>query len=357
MEINMKISDNIVTEIIIGRNLLEQLDNLLEDLRPYKIGIVTDPLITRFWLPILKTALDKLNVPLHIITVQRGEKAKTFNTYKKVLKELINFGFTRKSVLIGFGGGSVCDLAGFVASTYMRGVQLILVPTTLLAQVDAAIGGKNGIDYVGKNMVGTFYHPVKIVIDPNLLKTLNKRDYKSGLAEIVKSAIIKDENFFNELEKNVEKVKDPTSDIIEHIIARSVQLKTEIVEMDYKENGLRMILNYGHTIGHALEKNSGFRIRHGYAVSIGMVAEGFIATKVLGLSENAVFRIINLLKSLGLPTKLSSDLKALMNAMGYDKKFWYNKPLMALPKEIGHVELVNVSYEVIEECLKRCAYQ
>lgn len=357
MEINMKISDNIATEIIIRRNLLEQLDNLIEDLRPYKIGIVTDPLIAELWLPILKTTLDKLNVPLHIIIVQRGEKAKTFSTYKKVLKELISFGFTRKSILIGFGGGSVCDLTGFVASTYMRGVQLILVPTTLLAQVDAAIGGKNGIDYIGKNMIGTFYHPVKIIIDPNLLKTLDKRDYKSGLAEVVKSAIIKDENFFNELEKNVEKVNDPTSDIIEYIIAKSVQLKAEIVEMDYKENGFRMILNYGHTIGHALEKNSGFRMRHGYAVSIGMVAEGFIATKVLGLSESAVFRIINLLKSLGLPTKLSSDLKTLMNAMGYDKKFWYNKPLMALPKKIGHVELVNVSYEVIEECLKKCAYQ
>lgn len=357
MEINMKISDNMATEIIIRRNLLEQLDNLIEDLRPYKIGIVTDPLIAELWLPILKTTLDKLNVPLHIIIVQRGEKAKTFSTYKKVLKELISFGFTRKSILIGFGGGSVCDLTGFVASTYMRGVQLILVPTTLLAQVDAAIGGKNGIDYIGKNMIGTFYHPVKIIIDPNLLKTLDKRDYKSGLAEVVKSAIIKDENFFNELEKNVGKVNDPTSDIIEYIIAKSVQLKAEIVEMDYKENGFRMILNYGHTIGHALEKNSGFRMRHGYAVSIGMVAEGFIATKVLGLPESAVFRIINLLKSLGLPTKLSSDLKTLMNAMGYDKKFWYNKPLMALPKKIGHVELVNVSYEVIEECLKRCAYQ
>jgi len=357
MEINMKILDNMVTEIIIERNLLERLDNLLKDLRPYKIGVITDPLIAELWLPTLKTALDKLNIQSHIIIVQRGEKAKSFSTYKRVLKELVNFGFTRKSILIGFGGGSICDLAGFVASTYMRGVQLVLIPTTLLAQVDAAIGGKNGIDYVGKNMIGTFYHPLKIIIDPNLLKTLSKRDYKSGLAEVVKSAVIKGEDFFKELEENVENVADPTSDIIEYIIARSVQLKTEIVEMDYKENGLRMVLNYGHTVGHALEKNSKFRMRHGYAVSIGMVAEGFIATKVLGLSEDAVFRIISLLRSLGLPTKLSSDLKTLMNAMGYDKKFWYNKPLMALPSKIGHIELVNVSYEVIEECLKRCAYQ
>ncbi len=353
----MRISDNISTKIIVERDSLKQLNNIIEDLQPYKIGIITDPLIAEFWLPTIKASLDRLGIPIHIIIVKRGEKAKTFNVYKKVLKELINFGFTRKSMLVGFGGGSICDLTGFVASTYMRGIPLILVPTTLLAQVDASIGGKNGIDYIGKNMIGTFYHPLKIIIDPNLLRTLDKKDYKSGLAEIVKSAIIKDESFFNELERNAKKLNDPSSDIIEKVIARSVQLKTEIVEMDHKENGLRMILNYGHTIGHALEKNSDFRMRHGYAVSIGMVVESFIATKVLGLPESDAFRISNLLKSLGLPIKLSSNLEMLIKSMEYDKKFWYNKPLMALPKKIGHVELINVSYEVIKECLREYVYQ
>ncbi|MGC8948120.1 MAG: 3-dehydroquinate synthase [Thermoprotei archaeon] len=357
MEVNMKISDNINTKIIIDRNLLNHLDNLVEDLRPHKIAIITDPLVADLWLPIVKTVLDNLGIVLKIIIVQRGEKAKTFSTYKRILRELIDFGFTRKSLIIGFGGGSICDLSGFVASTYMRGVPLILIPTTLLAQVDAAIGGKNGIDFIGKNMVGTFYHPLKIIVDPNVLNTLDTRDFRSGLAEIVKSAVIMDREFFNELEVNVNNLKDPNSSLFTYVIAKSIQLKVKVVESDYKENNLRMILNYGHTIGHALEKSSKFRIRHGYAVSIGMVVEAFIATKVLGFTENETLRISSLLSSLGLPTKFSSDLEILIKNMELDKKFWYNKPLMALPKSIGHAELVNVEYGVIKECLEKCVYQ
>jgi 3-dehydroquinate synthase len=283
----------------------------------------------------------------------RGEKAKSFNVYKRVMKELIDFGLTRKSMIIGFGGGSICDLAGFVASTYMRGVQLVLIPTTLMAQVDAAIGGKNGINFIGKNMIGTFYSPLKVIVDPTLLKTLNKKEYKSGLAEIVKYAVIAGEKFFRKLEENVEELTDPSSEILDEIIAESIQVKKGIVEKDCKEEGLRMVLNYGHTIGHALEKISGFRMRHGYAISIGMIVESFIAMKVLGLSKDVVFRIANLLKEFGLPIKLTATSKTLIDAMKYDKKFWYDKPLMALPYDIGHIELVNVDREVIEECLKK----
>lgn len=357
MEVNMKISDNVDTKIIINRNLLSQLDTLIEDLKPHKIVIITDPLVAQLWFSSVKTALGKLGVASKIIIVQRGERAKTFSVYRRVLKELIEFNFTRKSLIIGFGGGSVCDLSGFIASTYMRGVPLILIPTTLLAQVDAAIGGKNGINFIGKNMIGTFYHPLKIIIDPNVLITLDRRDYRSGLAEVIKSAVIMDEEFFRELERNAKNLRDPNSDLLTHVITKSIQLKVKVVEADYKESNLRMILNYGHTIGHALEKSSGFRIRHGYAVSIGMVIEAFIATRILGFAEDDVLRISNLLKSLGLPTKLSSNSEVLMKNMELDKKFWYNKPLMALPKSIGHVELVNVDYEVIKECLEKCVYQ
>ncbi|MEM3833428.1 MAG: 3-dehydroquinate synthase [Thermoprotei archaeon] len=357
MEIYMRISDGINTKIIIDRNLLNQLDNLIEDLRPHKVAIITDPLIAELWLPVVKIALNKLGIVSKIIMVQRGERAKTFGTYRRILRELINFGFTRKSLIIGFGGGSVCDLSGFVASTYMRGVPLILIPTTLLAQVDAAIGGKNGIDFIGKNMIGTFYHPLRIVVDPNVLATLDRRDFRSGLAEIVKSAVIMDSEFFNELEVNVNNLKDSSSSLLAHVIAKSIQLKVKVVESDYKENNLRMILNYGHTIGHALEKSLKFRIRHGYAISIGMVVEAFIATRILGFAENDVFRIISLLSFLGLPTKIPSNPEMLIKNMELDKKFWYNKPLMALPKSIGHAELVNVDYGVIKECLEKCVYQ
>ena len=182
MEINMRLSENTTTKIIVERNILERVNDLLADLKPYKIGIITGPLIAKHWLPFLESSLKKLNIQTHVMVAPKGEKAKSFNVYKRVMKELIDFGLTRKSMIIGFGGGSICDLAGFVASTYMRGVQLVLIPTTLMAQVDAAIGGKNGINFIGKNMIGTFYSPLKVIVDPTLLKTLNKKEYKSGLA-------------------------------------------------------------------------------------------------------------------------------------------------------------------------------
>jgi 3-dehydroquinate synthase len=352
METKMDVLQNSSTKIVIRNGLLDELYSHIEDLKPHKIAIITDTSLAKTWLPKVKRSLGSLGEQSKVIIVRKGEKSKTLSNYRNVIEKLISSGFTRGSLLIALGGGSVCDLTGFVASTYMRGMSLVFIPTTLLAQVDASIGGKNGIDYVGKNMLGTIYHPKIVVIDPEVLSTLSTAEYLNGLAEVVKTAIISNEGFFDLLENNVDALLLRKKEILETVIQKCINIKKAIVEQDPTEKGLRMVLNLGHTIGHAVEKTANYNIKHGFAVSIGMIAEARIATEVLGFQEDNLLRLGSLLDKLGLPTKISLDPRTVLESMKMDKKFWYGKPKLALPKKIGEMEIVEVPFEVISKCMK-----
>lgn len=321
--------------IIIGEGSLKKLKKLVEEVSPYKTVVITNTTLKKLW---LNEILDQIDaIPL---VIPDGEEFKSLNTAEKIWKKLIEIGFTRKSLIIGLGGGVVTDLAAFVASTFMRGTYLGLIPTTLLAQVDAAIGGKTGINFEGKNIIGTFYLPNFVLIDPKILKTLPKIEILNGFGEIVKYGIL-DRNVFNKLNS----LKNPN----EELIKECVNVKLRIVKEDLRERGKRRVLNLGHTVGHAIEKVSGYRIKHGFAVSIGLMASALIAEKINGFDSAIVER---LLEKFELPKKHDLDSKKLLKAMKSDKKSWYGKLTFVLPKEIGKVSIENVSERTVLEVLE-----
>jgi 3-dehydroquinate synthase len=243
------------------------------------------------------------------------------------------------------------DVTGFVASTFMRGIHLINIPTTLLAQVDASIGGKNSIDFEGKNLIGTFYQPDLVIIDPTLLSTLPSIEFKNGLAEILKYGLIWDERFFHFIIKNWPKIQKDLNKM-ENVIKECVKIKLHFVNKDEKDLGIRRILNFGHTIAHAIEDLSNFSIPHGYAVSIGMLVACKISEKILGFEE--FLDVKKALEKLGLPTKCEINYNKILKAMQKDKKAWYGKTTMILLEKIGKPKILEVSSNTISKCLKEC---
>jgi len=254
---------------------------------------------------------------------------------------LLISGLGRDSVMLALGGGVVGDLAGFVAATYMRGVPVVQIPTTLLAMIDASIGGKTGIDTpAGKNLVGSFHHPTAVLIDPQLLATLPLRELRAGIAELVKYGAIADEAYFAEVESAVPHLlaeKGRNSDRLHSIIVRSVEIKADIVSRDEREDGLRKILNFGHTIGHAVESISGYSLLHGEAVAIGMALEGALAERIGLARSGTAEEITRVLRLAGLPTTLPPNigLDAVIEAMRSDKKRRQAKTMFSLPLRIG----------------------
>ncbi|MCK4249385.1 MAG: 3-dehydroquinate synthase, partial [Candidatus Omnitrophica bacterium] len=257
--------------------------------------------------------------------------------------------------ILSLSGGVIGDLSGFVAATYMRGIAYVQVPTTLLAQVDSSVGGKTGVNLLrGKNLVGAFYQPRLVYIDTDVLKTLSDDELKAGLAEVVKYGVIRDKKLFEYLEENIDKIlkKDPA--MLEHIIACSCRIKAEVVSEDEKESGLRAILNYGHTIGHAIEATSGYGMyKHGQAVAIGMVYAGRIALKLEMISQEALQRQTDLLKKIGLPVELPDmDLTKITEAILLDKKIEADKIRFILPQRIGKVIIhPDISLDLTKEVL------
>lgn len=297
----------------------------------------------------LLTAMRKARLVTHLLILPVGEQTKSFPMVEKLARSLLKFGMKREGCLLALGGGVIGDITGFLASIYMRGIPYVALPTTLLSMGDSSIGGKTGIDLAeGKNLLGTFYHPKMIITDPLLLKTLPERDFKNGLAEIVKHAVIADLQFFKFLEKNVSAIFHRSPAVLQKIVKESVRIKSSIVKKDEKESvaktigGVsRMFVNYGHTVGHALEKLSNFTLPHGEAVSIGMVAENRLAVGKKILKEADADRITALLKKFRLPTAIPSkgSSQELQKAMEMDKKTIGGKLYFALPTRIGHVRL------------------
>jgi len=295
-----------------------------------------------------------------IIKIKGSEKIKNFKNYEILTKKILLAGVDRKSLMVAIGGGTIGDLTGFVASTILRGVKLILIPTTLLSQVDSSIGGKNGINTTsGKNLIGTFYQPHKVFIDPKILKSLSKRELKSGYAEIVKHALINDNTFFYWLEKNYKRIFKLEKNALIYSIYKSIKIKAKFVTLDSKEilanDNSRAILNFGHTFGHALETLYQYRnkITHGEAISIGMIIVSNLSNKLCNLNTLDLERIINHFLKVDLPIKYNKiNNKKILKLIQIDKKNNEGKINLILLKKIGKAYYSkNLNPKLISEIL------
>ncbi|CCQ95870.1 3-dehydroquinate synthase [[Clostridium] ultunense Esp] len=338
----------------IGKNMLGKLDGYLKDTGINNLYIITDENINRLYYNSLQEALKEYNYNNYAFPP--GEKSKSIYTVLSIYDNLIKNNIDRNTLIIGLGGGVVGDIAGFVASTFKRGINYIQIPTTLLAQVDSSIGGKVGIDYGGlKNVIGSFYFPNMIIIDILFLETLSNRDIICGLGEVFKYGLIADYNLFEFTSINLSNIYRKDEDILLNIINRSVAIKKDIVYRDKYDEGIRRILNFGHTIGHGIEAYYKFnKFNHGEAVILGMIYESHIA-KGLGLIDERYFeKIYKVLKKLIVPIKFNiEEIKSLIKIMENDKKNVDGKITFVLPTGKGQVDLFNdIDEELIISSLK-----
>jgi len=334
--------------IFIGSSILSGIGNTLKDFTDSKkIAIVTNPAVAKLYLEPVRKGLEDEGFRVSVIEVPDGEEFRSLEWAGRIYDNLIDLNMDRRSPLIALGGGVVGDITGFAAATYLRGVPYVQVPTTLLAQVDSSVGGKTAVNHrKGKNLIGAFYQPRFVYIDVATLATLDKRELKAGLAEVIKYGVIKDKALFEYLEVNINRI---TSDIgcedaLIHIIKGSCLIKSEVVEKDERESGYRAILNFGHTFGHAVEAATDYRAyKHGEAVAIGMIFAARLSHKIGLCGENVVTRISNLVKKAALPAEppvLKTD--ALLRAMKVDKKTIGEELTFILPEEIGKVQFIRL---------------
>jgi 3-dehydroquinate synthase len=344
--------------IKIGSGLLARLGRECTRLKlGWRCAIITDTNVGRKFAKPVYESLVKAGFEPVLITLPAGETAKSLGSVQGCYDQLAAHRLERNSFIVALGGGVIGDLAGFVAATYLRGIPFVQVPTTLLAQVDSSVGGKTGINLrAGKNLVGAFYQPRLVFCDLDTLKSLPEREYVSGLAEVIKYGIIFDAKLFARFERDLPEILKRDSKMLSEIIARCCEIKAEVVSQDETESGLRAILNFGHTIGHAIENSSGYgKFLHGEAISIGQIAAAKISQKILGLTERDVGRIKNLFQRASLPVKIrlnSAQRKKLFAAMKLDKKVSGGEIKFVLARKIGAVEFgQKVSPAFVEETL------
>ena len=267
-----------------------------------KVLIISDDGVPKKHIKELKNKINNKNIT--IFTLNKGEKSKSFSSYKKILNKLLELKFDRSDIVIALGGGVVGDIAGFSAATYLRGIRYIQIPTTLLAQVDSSVGGKTAINVIqGKNLVGAFYNPSLVLISTSFLGTLSEDEYKSGLGEVVKYALIGNKKLRNIIEKNSKDIINRNESILKTIIEESIKTKSKIVTKDEKESGIRAILNFGHTFGHAIEAHNNYKnITHGAAITLGMVMASKLSFLEGHINDYQLDNVVNLIDSLGLNT-------------------------------------------------------
>jgi len=333
--------------ILVGKGISMQLGEMVEELLPdvTRCAVVTSPSVDQLYGDAVLESLRCVS-PVKIL-VPEAEEAKTWNQAGKLLGALVNQGFDRRSLVVALGGGSIGDLAGFVASIYLRGVRVAQMPTTLLAQVDSGIGGKTSVNHPqGKNLIGAFHQPSLVVCDPMFLLSLPSRELRSGLSEVVKYGVIADGELFKILETHGEGLVETDQSILTDVVKRCVAIKSRLVEQDERDStGARAALNYGHTIGHAIETLSGHSVRHGEAVAVGMVAASRIAIELGLLSEFDLDRQVKVLEALGIEATLPSmDTFEVLAVMRRDKKAEAGQIRFVLPTGIGvppHVRAVD----------------
>lgn len=341
--------DNSYTILIKAGILNELVEDLVQNPLGFSYAIITDSKVKKLYGSKLKTLLLQHISNVLLIDFPMGEKQKNRDIKARIEDNMFEVGFGRDSAIIALGGGVVGDIAGFVASTYTRGIPYIQVPTTLVACVDSSIGGKTAVDTKhGKNLVGTFHQPKRVYIDINTLKTLEPKEIREGAAEIIKYAVIADEYLFNVLEKNINKLFEFNENFLSETIMRCCRIKSRVIEEDEKETNLRKILNFGHTIGHSIEKLSDYKLSHGNAISIGMALEGKIAVELELWDKNDLTRLEFLLKRAGLPTKIpfSARIDELIENMKIDKKSRGGHIQMVLPSAIGKMSRKDEEYSI-----------
>ena len=340
----------------------DRFEKLVKKLSQLNLGtdavIITNAHIRALYAGKLQKALSRLKISTHIFNVPDSEQSKSITEYVKIISKISSIDTKKRLFLIALGGGVVGDLTGFIAATYKRGIPYIQIPTTLLAQVDSAIGGKTALDLPsGKNLIGAFCQPKLVYSNIDLIKSLPTRQIRSGLAEVVKYGIIVDAKLFRYIEKNYKKILCLDNSHLDYIIRASSAIKAKIVENDERETtGLRTILNFGHTIGHAFEAAAGYiNLNHGEAISIGMICSAEIAHQMGILPKVELLRITGLLGKLKLPQEAKKlNLKAVLNAFLHDKKFINGRIRMVIPSRIGHVFVTeNVSYNLIKKIIKK----
>lgn len=328
-------------EIFIGENILSNVADFVDG-KFTKVLLVTQEKILIMHGKNLVDGLEARDISYTVATIPDGETSKSLQEAEKLFTRAIEFGLDRKSVVIALGGGVVGDLAGFVAATFMRGIPLIQIPTTLLAQVDSSVGGKTAVNHaLGKNLIGAFHQPRAVFIDLNCLTTLPEREIKSGLGEVVKYGVISDKNFFAYLEDNADKILQRDLKTFAHIVKRSCELKAEVVAADERESGLRRILNFGHTLAHAVEEQTHYeKFRHGEAVAIGMVAAARLSFELGKTSAANVIRLENLLQRFGIVTSYAGlDADKLYRVTFRDKKAVGGVVNWVLMRDFGEVEI------------------
>ena len=330
---------------LIKSGLLAKAGALLREFLPAgrRVFVVTVAPVRRKWGKKLMSSLSEAGFDAKVLEMPEGERHKRLATVEGLAEKLSGFGADRNSVVIAFGGGVAGDVGGFLASMYMRGIEFVQIPTTVLAQVDASIGGKTGVNLkAGKNLIGAFHQPRVVLIDPEVLSSLPDREYRAGLYEALKCGVIGNPELFREFEQNRAAIakRDPAT--VERLIAESVRLKAHVVSVDEKENGLRRVLNFGHTIGHALEAETGYRaLLHGEAVAWGMVAAARIAADVGKLDGKDADRISFATREVGPLPKLNVRARNIARRLHSDKKTRNGKVHFVLPTEIGKVEIVS----------------
>lgn len=343
--------------IYIKADILKEVGKYIKELSlSKKVLVITNPTVGGLYVEKLINYLKQYDITPDVAEVPDGEEFKSLKYASFLYDQMINFKLDRKTPVIAFGGGVIGDLAGFVAATFMRGLPLIQIPTTLLSQVDSSVGGKVAVNHPkSKNMIGSFYQPKMVIIDVSLLKTLQERELRAGLSEVVKYGVIKDKSLFDYLRENISKIKKLDQECLEEIIARACEIKADIVSRDEREAGIRTILNYGHTIGHALESITKYdKYRHGEAIAVGMIVESNMAVELNLFNKDGVKEQEDLFRDVGLRVRLKDiDVSAVMKAIWLDKKVLEEKLRFVLPVEIGNVIIKEgIEEEIIKKAIK-----
>jgi len=342
-------------DIRVGPGLLDKTGEWLRELGfGGRLAVITDSTVRRLHGDALEQSLSAAGFTVAMLGGPESEAEKTLETAARLYQELTDFRAERATPILAMGGGVIGDVAGFVAATYLRGVPLVHLPTTLLAQADSSLGGKTAVDHRQlKNRIGAFYQPRLTVSDTDTLKTLPREQLSDGLAEVIKHGAIRDEAYFSYLEDNLDRILALDDECLETTVARSVEIKARVVEEDERDLGLRNVLNYGHTIGHAIETVSDFQMMHGTAVAIGMLAAARISNRIGFLGAAAVTRLSRLIERAGLKTGMPRlDAGQVLRAMQHDKKIVDGRVRFVLLRAIGDVFITDeVDPSLVEEVL------
>lgn len=343
-------------KVHIGSEIVTALSETINDLKAVsRIAVITNPTVNKLYGEKVTEELAKTAIPVHLLEVPDGEIYKNVSECEKILNRLIELDMDRGSLVVSLGGGVIGDLAGFVAATYQRGIRFGQVPTTLLAAVDASVGGKVAVNLArGKNMMGAFYQPSFVLSDVNFLHTLGERDYLCGIAEVIKHGLIGDPRILEEMYSNRELVKNRDEKMVEFMVERSVKYKAEIVSMDEREKGLRAVLNFGHTVAHAIESYEQYEgALHGEAVSCGLITALMLSERINNFPRVETEKIIDFIEYLGLFRWIEGiPVQGIIDHLKYDKKRKNMDTLFVLLKSIGKAEFgISIPPELLKEVL------